>query len=338
MPYKKGINLGGYFSQCVHTKEHYESFICEKDIVQIANWGFDHVRVPMDYEFLESEEGEPKEENYLLLERLLKWCSQSDLSVILDLHKTPGYDFNDAEKEGKNNLFESPSLQERFLALWKTLAGRFGSNQDIAFELLNEVVNPEFAKPWNALIDRAVKAIREVAKDTLIIYGGVEWNSVKNVPLLEKPLDSNIMYTFHYYEPLLFTHQKAGWVAAMKPDEDIPYPDDMGWYKEKSRQLGLQGKPVVESKATTMGVEFHEEMMETAIQYCKQMGVKLYCGEFGVIDQAAEEDTRHWYQDILTLFKKYGIGYALWSYKEMNFGFAGRHYDSAREVIIEDEI
>ncbi len=146
------------------------------------------------------------------------------------------------------------------------------------------------------------------------------------------------MYTFHYYEPLLFTHQKAAWVQAMKPDEDIPYPDDMKWYKEKSQQLGLQGKPVTESKAVTMGVEFHEEMMETAIKHCKQAGVKLYCGEFGVIDQAAEEDTRRWYQDIITLFEKYGIGYALWNYKEKDFGFAGKHYDSAREILIGDRI
>ena len=27
-----GVNLGGWFSQCVHTTEHYDSFISEEDI------------------------------------------------------------------------------------------------------------------------------------------------------------------------------------------------------------------------------------------------------------------------------------------------------------------
>lgn len=336
MAYRKGVNLGGYFSQCVHTREHYESFISEKDICQIAKWGFDHVRVPMDYEFLEDEEGNPKEENYLLLERLVDWCRQSGLKMILDLHKTMGYDFNDADKEGKNNLFDNPVLQERFLALWKELAQRFGGKEDIAFELLNEVVNPEFAKPWNLLICKAVKVIREVTPDTLIIYGGVEWNCVKSVLLLEKPLDENIMYTFHYYEPLLFTHQKAGWVAAMDPKEDIPYPCDMAWYKEKSKRLGLQGKSVIDSKASAMGMEFHEEMIADAVEYCRQLGVRLYCGEFGVIDQAAAEDTGRWYKDVTQLFEKYGIGYAMWNYKEKDFGIAGEHYDSVRDILTGD--
>ncbi len=336
MAYDKGVNLGGYFSQCVHTKEHYESFISEKDICQIAKWGFDHVRVPMDYEFLEDEEGNPKEEDYLLLERLVCWCRQYGLKMILDLHKTRGYDFNDADKEGKNNLFDSPDLQQHFADLWEELARRFGGKDDIAFELLNEVVNPEFAKPWNQLIRKAVKGIRKVASDTLIIYGGVEWNCVRNVLLLEKPLDGNVMFTFHYYEPLLFTHQKAYWVAAMDPNEDIPYPQDMAWYKEKSKRLGLQGKSVVDSKASAMGMEFHEEMIADAIEYCRQMGVRLYCGEFGVIDRAATEDTGRWFEDVTRLFEKYGIGYALWNYKEKDFGIAGEHYDSVRDILTED--
>ena len=46
---KKGINLGGWLSQCNYTLERYETFITEKDFQQIANWKFDHVRIPFDY-------------------------------------------------------------------------------------------------------------------------------------------------------------------------------------------------------------------------------------------------------------------------------------------------
>ena len=40
--YMHGVNLGGWLSQCVHTKEHYDSFINEMDIRKIKSWGMDH--------------------------------------------------------------------------------------------------------------------------------------------------------------------------------------------------------------------------------------------------------------------------------------------------------
>ena len=37
--YQKGINLGGWLSQCVsYTKEHFDTFILEDDIKKIAGW------------------------------------------------------------------------------------------------------------------------------------------------------------------------------------------------------------------------------------------------------------------------------------------------------------
>ena len=46
--YMHGVNLGGWLSQCDHTKERYETFITKKDIETIKDWGLDHIRVPVD--------------------------------------------------------------------------------------------------------------------------------------------------------------------------------------------------------------------------------------------------------------------------------------------------
>ncbi len=62
-----GINLGGYLSQCEHSMKHYVTFIQESDLRQIAQWGFDHVRLPIDYEVLEDEEGNTLEEGYAVI-------------------------------------------------------------------------------------------------------------------------------------------------------------------------------------------------------------------------------------------------------------------------------
>ena len=46
--YKKGVNLGGWLSQCKHSVAHYDAFITERDIEQISAWGLDHVGLPVD--------------------------------------------------------------------------------------------------------------------------------------------------------------------------------------------------------------------------------------------------------------------------------------------------
>ena len=326
MKLNRGINLGGFLSQCEHSFAHYKSFVVEEDIQKIKEMGFDHVRIPIDYEVFETEEGERIEEGFALVEKVLNWCEKAGLEAVLDLHKAYGYDFNDAGDAEKNGLFTKEPLKQRFISLWQEIARRYASHEAVAFELLNEVVEKENADLWNDLIARTVAAIREIAPTTPIIYGGIQWNSVKTLKLLEKPTDPNIIFTFHFYEPLLFTHQKAHWVAAMDPKEDIFYPESMEYFCEKSEKLGYQGEVVRLAHAKTMGPEFIREMIQEAIDAAKAAGVKLYCGEFGVIDQAPIEDTLRWFQDVDDVFRQFSIGCSVWSYKKMDFGLTDAHY------------
>ena len=123
MKLKRGINFGGWLSQCKsYTLEHYRSFLHEEDVQQLAAWGFDHVRVPIDYEVLQHEDGSEFPEGVALVDALVDWCERAGLNVILDLHKAPGYDFNNAGDAEKNNLLSSPALQARFLTLWGWMA------------------------------------------------------------------------------------------------------------------------------------------------------------------------------------------------------------------------
>lgn len=330
---KKGINLGGWFSQCVKTDEHINSFISREDITNVRKLGFDHVRIPVDYDCFEDEKGNELPHRYAMLHDAVRWCGEEGLNLILDLHKAPGYDFNNAGIEGGNPLFSDAKLQERFLAVWDRLSMEFGRYTNVAFELLNEVADMEFAQPWNELIKRAIKVIRANAKDNTIVYGGCLWNSASTVKLLEKPIDDNVIVTFHYYEPLLFTHQKAPWVAAMDPNLTVHYPGTMEYYKTESAKLGDQGSGVNFYNGTDMGKDFHLAFIQEAIDAGKKLGVPVYCGEFGVIDRAPEKDTVNWYVDVLDVFAKHNIGFAMWSYKEMDFGLIGEHYKQLEEYM-----
>ena len=334
MNLNRGVNLGGYLSQCNHSKEHHESFIVRSDIERIAGWGFDHVRLPIDYEVLEDDDGVPLEDGYAIVDRVVNWCKEFGISIVLDLHKAYGYDFNDAGNAEKNNLFQSEKLQKRFVDLWERISSSFCKYDNVAFELLNEVVEENNAKAWNDLIARAVSAIRNNAPDSYIIYGGIQWNSAKTLKLLDKPVDDKIIFTFHFYEPLLFTHQKAYWVPTMDPEWDVTYPGAMDEYMERSKIIGDQGKAVYECGLDYIGKQLIDDLVQDAINAAKNAGVGLYCGEFGVIDRAPVEDTKRWFDDVNDVFSKYNIRFCVWNYKDKDFGIADEHYDAVRDDLI----
>ncbi len=333
----KGINIGGYLSQCEHTDAHYESFINETDIRTIAEWGFDHVRVPVDYIVLEDVEGKKKIKGYEILGRLAGWCRQNCLDMIIDLHKAYGYDFNNAGDDEQNCLFSSGELQNRFISLWQEIAASFGNLEHVAFELLNEIVETEYAEPWNVLIDECVAAIRRITAETVIIYGGVQWNSAQTVKLLERPKYRNILFSFHFYEPMAFTHQNAYWVPELKTGEIIKYPETMAYYRKKSEPLGTRAEHILNSERSQMGSMFLEDLLEDAFKAAENMGVGLYCGEYGVIDQAPRDDTLRWFQDINAVLEKHGVGYCVWNYKSKDFGLFDSHYDGIRGELFGDK-
>lgn len=334
MDLKRGINLGGFLSQCIHEEEHYDSFISEEDIAVIAGWGLDHVRLPIDYEVLEDEEGNMKEHGFERVMRVVEWCKKNGLNIILDLHKAPGYSFTTTGMEGENNLFDDAYLQERFLTIWERMSEYFSKCDNVAYELLNEVVETENAKAWNVLISKAVKVIRKYSPTTIIIYGGIMWNSVSSIKLLEKPADENTLLTFHFYEPFLFTHQKASWVQKIRKDREINYPMTMEYYKAESELVGYQASGVLDTKALTMGPEFIQEKIQQAIDGAQLHDAKLYCGEFGVIDQAPVMDTLQWFKDVDEVFEKFNIGCAAWTYKKMDFGITDDHYKDIKDDVI----
>ena len=331
---RRGINLGGFLSQCTHEEEHYDSFIKEEDIGKIREMGFDHIRLPIDYEVFETEEGVRREDGYRRVHQVIEWCEAQGLPVILDLHKAYGYDFNDAGNSEKNRLFTDEKVQGRFLGLWESLAKEYSVHKDLCFELLNEVVEDENAEAWNILIKKAVSVIRRFSKDAWIIYGGIQWNSAGTIKYLEKPADDRILFTFHFYEPLVFTHQWAHWMPVMQEIKTVHYPDNYEIYREKSRILGTQGQSVVERQYDEMNISFLRDMVRVAVESAKEKGAPLYVGEFGVIDQAPEEDTLRWFRDVMTIFSEEKIGCALWTYKDMDFGINQEHYAGIRNELL----
>ncbi len=331
--FEHGINLGGWLSQCVHTKEHYDTFIGEEDVKKVSEWGLDHVRVPVDYDLVEDENGNYKEEGFSYIQNIIDWTRTYHLNMILDLHKTFGFSFDKGENE--SGFFEKEEYQERFYKLWEEFAKRYGKYEDmIAFELLNEITDKSYCEAWNRISNRCIERIRKTAPDIRILVGGYYNNSVEAVKDLTMPYDENIVYNFHCYEPLVFTHQGAYWVDGMKEDFRISVDADYGEMKEQSKNgfsqiaVGFDGFDENE----TLSSAYFDKFFSEAVKVAEERDVPLYCGEYGVINRAVPEDILKWYQIINESFRRFGIGRAAWNYKAMDFGFT----DERMEAVLPD--
>lgn len=328
----KGVNLGGWISQFgEYDEKHFEEYITEKDIKDVKEFGFDHVRVPVDYIVLEDDDGNLKEKGFGYLMNCFKWCEKYDLNMLIDLHECYGYSFDPSKKTDKKIFFYDEALQERFLKLWDEIATRFKDHTDrVAFEPLNEVVLFEVKDAWNELLTKYINRMRKIVPDAYIVVGGVCYNSVTSVPLIDVPLDDHIIYNFHCYEPMIFTHQGAHWLDCMPADFRIGYPKTIKEYREASEQLddGVAGA-IFEEGISEIGTQFFEDIFAPAIKRAQDENIPLYCGEHGVIDLADKEDALRWIRDIHAVFHKYGIGSALWNYKGLDYGLS----DEANVVI-----
>ena len=308
--FHKGVNLGGWMSQCDYSDERLDNFITEADFAQIADWGLDHVRLPVDYNVIQNPDGSMKAEGLCRVDRAVALAEKHGLNVVLDLHKTQGFSFD--EGEGEAGFFENEKYQEFFYGVWECFAARYGSLGDrVRFELLNEVTEARFLPAWKRISRACVRRIRPFAPDTDILIGSYRWNSVTTLPELDAPYDEHVIYNFHCYDPHDYTHQGAYW--------------------EASRRDISQRIPFAESGVTE---RYFEELFAPAVAKARAEGAALYCGEYGVIDVVPPEDALLWFRAIHPVFEQYGIGRCLWSYKEMDFGLSDARMDPVRGQLL----
>ncbi len=298
--YKKGVNLGGWLSQSDYAAQHLATFITEEDISRIASWGVDHVRLPVDYNVFEEKNGQSAP-GYGYIEKTIEWCKKYGLNMVLDLHKTFGFSFDDQESE--SGFFESKTLQEQFYALWEEFAKRYGSCGNVAFELLNEVTDKKFCAVWNGIIRECISRIRKYAPDRIILVGGYWQNSPDAVPDLDAPYDDKVVYNCHCYAPLEFTHQGGEWVKELDPSVRLSF-DECGITAELFRNIFKNACAAAEKNDTC-----------------------LYCGEYGVIDRAQPQDILKWYKTINSVFEELGISRCAWNYKEKDFGLSDKRME-----------
>lgn len=313
----KGTNVAHWLSQSQARGAQRDSFFLEKDVMIIKDLGFDHIRLPIDEEQMWDENGARHDDAFKLMTNGIDWCIKHQLKVIVDLHILRSHHFNAEVKP----LWTDPKEQEKFYALWVDLSSALKAYSvgDVAYELMNEAVADD-PEQWNNLVDKAVKTIRGLEPERIIVIGSNMWQSANTFDVLKVPEDKNIILSFHFYEPFFLTHHHASWTGLREYTGPVHYPGILVTQAE----FDSLPAPLQEIAKDQVGVEWNmekmERMMKQPLQKSNELGLQVYCGEYGVIAGAPEADRIRWYNDMITVFNKNHIASANWNYKSGSFG------------------
>ena len=91
----------------------------------IKDFGFDHIRLPVDEEILWDENGVLISSSMADLLNAINWCLKHKLRIIIDLHILRSHHFNARNNEGTMTLWTDLEAQDNLIELWDTLSANF---------------------------------------------------------------------------------------------------------------------------------------------------------------------------------------------------------------------
>ena len=316
---RRGTNLSHWLSQDFGWAPR-KTWITENDFKFIARTGFDHVRLPIDEKELWLEDGTRNAEAFALLRTGIEWARANHLRVVLDLHTVRAHHFN-ASNEGKaNTLWTDQHALDNFIRLWRDISAALHDLpvDAVAYEIMNEPTSDN-DEDWNKLVANSVAAIRKLEPNRVLVIGSNRWQSAKTFPELKVPAnDKNIILSFHTYDPLSFTHYRADWSPMKNYTGPVHYPGSILHPDELDKMMDFgdetSAKTIKESPGEWNASRLQEEL-SPAIKRAHELGLQLYCGEFGCLPTVARADRLAYYRDIISVFEQNGVAFSNWEYK-----------------------
>jgi len=308
---KYGFNFQWLFSKVDENTKPQPPALDELDFV--AAHGFNFVRIPTDYRFWTTgfDYKNPDEsifENYL--DVYLNECRKRGLHMSLNIHRAPGYCINRNDLE-KHSLWTDIEAQDGFCYLWQNFAKRYKgiSSKDLSFDLINEP--PDIGKygctreTHAAVIRRTIAEIRKIDPDREIVINGLEGGGVA-IPEL---WDAGAVHSGRGYAPFSVSHYKASWNEGWEDMKPPVYPGVDEWGQ-------MWNRAAIE--------DYYSEWRKVEAK-----GVKIHMGEFGCYDKTPNDIALRWLTDLMSIWKDYGWGYALWRFNG-SFGIIDHGRENAR--------
>ena len=270
----------------------------EKALDFLSKFSFNFVRIPLDYRFWTQnfDYFNPDESIFNCLDEYLDACRSRGIHMSLNLHRAPGYCINRNDLE-KHNLWLDELAQNAFVFLWETFARRYKGmpGTSLSFDLINEPPHPGqygmTRKNHAALIRRTVAAIREIDPARGIVIDGLDGGGMAMPELA----NLGVIHSGRGYHPMPISHHQASWWSDHRQAPAPMYPG-LRWQGRSWDRAALR-----DSYRPWREVEKH--------------GVRIHIGEFGCFNRTPHDIAMCWLADLLSLFKEFGWGYAMWNFQ-----------------------
>ncbi len=262
----------------------------EDDFERMKSWGFNVVRLPIAWSYVEPREGY-YDDNYLAtVDKVISWCKKNNLYVILDMHQwnwAPKFEGNGLpdwaveqysdQDQAKAGFFRNETVQDEFFNMWRYVADRFKNESTIfAYDVFNEpnvdyrlMSEESFLERLRSFYKNAIEHIREVDDRHAVMVeppwgGGIsDWSMI---------YDRNLVLSTHLYTEGTWdgTTGYDGNSSILEADFLVSYNLSLMW------------------------------------------NVPLVIGEFGVGSAATK--AHEWTRDFMNIFDKYMVSACWWSY------------------------
>ena len=305
-PFQRGVNLSNWFQKNSIQEVHFSRYTYE-DFVDIQSLGVDVIRLPINLHGMTSGEPEYIVDPILLdfLDQIIDWTEALGLHLILDNHSF--------SPTGAT----TPSVNAPLSAIWPQLAEHFiDRDSTLYFEILNEPYGIS-GFIWDTIQQNVVSLIRQIDPNRTLIVGPTSWNSYNNLAEMMNYSDNNLIYTFHFYDPFIFTHQGASWTdPSMESLAGVPFPygaSPMPGVPPELLNTWIQNNML--SYPSQGNVAHMRELIDIAATFRESRGVPIYCGEFGVYIRNAIDGQRvEWYNEVTHYLDSLDISWTMWDY------------------------
>ena len=316
---RRGVNLSHWLSW------EGRQPVAPVDLRLIRSAGFDHVRLPVDPEFLGWKPPDPALPPQLArLDAALKMILDAGLAAIVSFH---------AREDTRDRIELRRPYQEGYLAFWRGLARRYAAlpGDRVVFAVMNE---PQYyvrgARRWHQLQQSVVQAIRAEDAQRMLALSGIGGSGVDYIERTGVIRDDRSFFVFHFYEPYLVSHFGAGWEPFTKEPGAlvgrVTYPStEMTMAAAAIRhgpQFAAAEKLVRAYIDRPWTAETIDGRIAVAASWARKSGVRLMCTEFGVLRVRIDAASRYrWLADVRASLERHGIGWSVWDYADL-FGIA----------------
>jgi endoglucanase len=317
---QRGVNLSSFYAQTRDLSQaRLDAYMSTADMQALKTMGFDHVRLSINPEYLirDAQTGGLRDTAMAQLDKTVQQLLDAGLNVILDIH---------AEETWKASLLHGDDGAAKLIAFWEQFGAHYAKTdpEKVFFEVLNEPSMDDLYR-WEGIQDRAVAAIRRIAPRHTIIATAAAWGHQYNLIATEPVHDDNVIYTFHDYDPMTFTHQGATWSTPMWAFlHGVPYPSTPENVQPiLSEEPGAVDRLQLERYGYDRWDAQRIDMeLGVAAKWGEERGVPVYCGEFGAYKNYSDPKMRAaWIDDTRVSLERHHIGWAMWDY-DGNFGMA----------------